>query len=209
MASCCSKENGEEQKGFARVKSSALGNKLKLATFVCLGAAVIGCETARVIIEPKPQADFSQFHSFAVLPVIVPENAKDNERVAKLAQMATDTANVHFIVRGYREEPTNSADLLIEIEGQAKSRNLRGNASVTHVQTAYGSVPVAGSFEDDATNDERSVRVRAYDARTRELLWTGAAIKVTAVAARPKDVEKAVRRIVERFPIAVAATNQP
>jgi hypothetical protein len=209
MASYCSKKNEEGRKTFHRVKPSTLWNKLKLATFVCLGAAVIGCETARVIIEPKPEADFSQFHSFAVLPVIVPENAKDNERVAKLAQTATDTANVHFIVRGYREEPTNSADLLIEIEGQAKARSRTGSASVTRVQTAYGSVPVAGSFEDDVTNDERSVRVRAYDARTRELLWTGAAIKVTAVAARPKDVEKAVRRIVDRFPIAVAATNQP
>ena len=174
----------------------------------CLCAAASGCETARIIIEPKPQTDYSQFHSFAVLPVIVPENAKDSERIAKLAKAASETASVHFIARGYREASTN-ADLLVEIEGQSRSRNPTGTPSVTHVQTAHGAVPVAGSFEDDAANDERSVRVRAYDSRSRELLWTGAAIKVTAVAARPKDVEKVVRKIVERFPVATTATNQP
>ena len=191
------------------MKSLGLWNSLKAVTLVCLCAGATGCETARVIIEPKPQTDFTQYHSFAVLPVIVPENAKDTERVAKLAQAAIDTANVYFIVRGYQQAPTNAADLLIRIQGESKSRNPTGSASVTRVQTAHGAVPVAGSFEDDATNDERSVRVRAYDSRSGELLWTGAAIKVTAVASRPKDVEKVVRKIVERFPIAVTPTNQP
>ncbi len=185
---------------------------LKAATIGGLCLAATGCEVARIIIEPKPEADFTRYRTFAVLPVQVPDSAQDPKRIANLAEAACDTTIAGFVAKGYQQLPTNQADLLIEIEGQSRSREHTAagqNLTAARARTAHGAVPVAGSFDDAVTNDERSVRVRAYDARSGELLWTGAAIEVTAVAARPRDVKSEVRRIVKRFPaVGVAATQR-
>jgi hypothetical protein len=178
---------------------------------VSLALFAAGCETAPLTTQQNPNADFSRYRTFNLLPVETPVSAQDPDRVQRLVRAAQGAAVSALLAKGFTQGPSNESDLSVGLLGQAVPWARDGaEPTVSSVRTARGRVAVAEPDSPDSIlYDEKSLRVEIFDNRTHERVWAGWTSKVTSRQAQTNDVQKAVQRILSRFPSRSAPAKEP
>jgi hypothetical protein len=187
-------------------------NRLEGLILLSLGLLAAGCETAPLVIDRKSDADIEQFHSFALLPLPHPGSERVSARALQLAQVAREAAVSTLTSKGFTEAATNNADFLVRLQGQSLPKGPVAPVGFgATVLTGRGATPVYDPDSLDAvTYDERTLRVEVFDNRTREMVWSGWTRKLSSRPTEPEQIEKAVRRILSKFPSAAgSAARQP
>jgi hypothetical protein len=162
--------------------------------------------------ERNPDADISHYRTFALLPLPDPGSAKDPARALLLAQAARETTVSTLVAKGFVEAPPSQADFSVGLRGQSLPKETAAATGFgTSVRTGRGRVGVYDATSGDGLDyDERTLRVEVFDNRTREMVWAGWMSKLSAVPSQSEEVQKAVRRILSKFPSATAPTaKQP
>lgn len=183
----------------------------QLLLVVWLGLLVAGCETAPLMTEQDPDADFSHYRTFTLMPLGEPSEANDPARARLLVQAAREAAVASLASKGYAEAPTNEADLAVKLQGQSLPRDEGASrAFANSVRTARGTVKVfnAGSA-DSLAYEDRSLQVEVFDNHTHGLVWSGSIWKISAAPPQPEEVRKAVHRILARFPSRATPVSYP
>ena len=94
-------------------------NRLEGLILLSLSLLAAGCKTAPLVIDRNPDADFAQFHTFALLPLPEPGSEEVSARVLQLAQVARQAAVSTLTAKGFTEAATNKADFLVRLQGQS------------------------------------------------------------------------------------------
>ena len=185
--------------------------RLKGLMLVWLGLLAAGCETAPLVTEPNPNADLSQYHTFSLLPFPETASAPDPARAQALARAASEAAVAALIEKGYTEVPAKESDLSVGLRGQSLPKIPPTTMAGHTVQTGRAKVMVYDpAYADSPGYDERTLRVEMFDSRTREIVWAGWTRKLSTAPPRPEEVQKAVRRILSKFPSStLPAAKQP
>lgn len=173
-----------------------------------------GCQTLPPVqTEASPQARWSEYHTFAVLPFPAHLPGADPGAGLRLGQALREETRATLLALGLTEMPAESADCTVLLRGEVVPK-----VEVTH----WGFSPLGarplwarrypyGYWGPTASVDhheEGTLIVEIYDRTSRELVWVG---WITGRKPSGKlDVEEArpaLRRILEELPLSPAPAH--
>jgi len=166
--------------------------------------AVGGCSQFAVRADRDPSANFSRLRTYAWLPLS--EAAPAYQRVldryidARI-RSAVDTA---LGTKGYRPAGSDPPDFFLNYRVVSDTAEQEGIASRSYLLGARweGWSGVEGVYRD--TYRAGTLYVAVIDARTRKMIWLGAAsarlLPTVPLEKRAQRVDAAVHQIFERFP---------
>jgi len=173
--------------------------RLNIAVLLGLCLMIAGCDTAPLVTRQTPGTDFTRYHSFAVLPAAIPAG-RDPARARVLAAVAMRCTISVLVSHGYIEAPTNQAAFVVTIAGQSTPRIPANTGPDITVRTGHGPIPLADLSSDAPLQEDRSLQIQAFDTKSGELIWSGWTKEIFSDLTTIADVERAVNRILKRFP---------
>lgn len=162
---------------------------------------VTGCATP-VKNEYKTGADFSQYHTYALLPLPQGRPDRDPGEMLRLAGPAREAVKKCLNAKGFSETTTDEADLAVNIVGKYVPRvEVKDYGYSYTVMTRSGPLQVVQNPSSSvSTYHERTLSIEMLDAHSKELVWVGWMTKDTSREPTPEALQEAVGRILEKFP---------
>jgi hypothetical protein len=172
-----------------------------------LGVALLltSCATTpKVQTQAKPGGDYSQFHTFALLPLQASGPAADPGLVLRVAEPVRQTVTETLTAKGFTLADRAQADFAVNIRGQSMPK-------VEVSDWGYQGVPAYGYWgryrayvyrpPEVRTVEERTLSVEIFDNRTKELAWVGWT-KSESYGGQVKfeKLQEAIRAILAEFP---------
>ncbi len=190
-----------------------LGRPWRRCMLALAAFALVGCAGApRVEVARDPQADFSEYETFAFQRPLGTD--REDGTVTVLSQNLKRSARRELESLGYRyvEE---GADLRVNFF--VATREVVEGMSRPGVGIRYGTFHsrygVWLGYETDVRQyTEGSLHVDVVDAERNQLVWEGVAqrrLREGDFTYRPEDVEEAIRRVFARFPRHVPGGGGP
>ncbi len=160
-----------------------------------------GCSTP-VKTDYKTGANFSQYRTFALMPLPRQAPADDPGLMLRLAQPARNAVVGELTAKGLTEAPPNQADLAINLKGQSLPRvEIRDQGFTYPVMTRYGMVTVVQNpYTTVSTYNERTLTIELLDNRAKELVWVGWMKKESSKPVQPEVLQEAIRKILAKYP---------
>lgn len=177
-------------------------------TLLAVLALVTGC-TSVVKTEFKPETQFPAYRTFAVLPHSGPSPAGDPGVVLRLAEPAKAAAITALTAKGFQQAELKQADFAVNLRGESIPRVRVDDWGYTrYAHTArYGRIPIHVGEVDVHAYDERTLTVEIFDNKSHELVWVGWLKRDTTEAISVPDFQKAVAKILSKFPPTPAAAK--
>jgi hypothetical protein len=168
---------------------------------VAAGLVAAGCSTP-VKTDYKAGANFSQYRTFALMPLPQQASAEDPGLMLRVAEPARNTLKSALTAKGLTETAADQADLAVNLRGQSLPRvDVRDYGYTYPAMTRYGTVAVVQNpYTSVSTYNERTLIIEMLDTRAKELVWVGWMKKSSSSPVTPEAVEQAIRKILEKFP---------
>jgi hypothetical protein len=174
-----------------------------ISSIGCLGVilALAGC-AAPVKTDYKAGASFSQYRTFALLPLPQRAPSSDPGAVLRLAEPAREAVVSALSAKGLTEAPTNRADLEVNLRGQSLPKvEVREQGFTYPVMTRYGMVNVVQNpYTTVSAYNERTLIVELLDTRAKEIVWVGWMKKNSSGEVKAKALQDAIHKILEKYP---------
>jgi hypothetical protein len=166
---------------------------------------VAGCATT-VKTDYKASASFSQYRTFAMLPLPRKAPAEDPGLMLRIAQPAKEAVVSALTAKGLTEAPADRADLAVNLKGQSLPRvEVRDYGYTYPVMTRYGTVMVVENPSTSVTTyTERTLIIEILDNRTKELVWVGSMKRNSSKPVSAQVLQEAIQRILAEFPPSAA-----
>jgi hypothetical protein len=160
-----------------------------------------GCATP-VKTNYKTGTSFSQYHTFALMPLPTQAPADDPGLILRVAQPARETVTACLKAKGLAEASADQADLAVNLRGQSLPRVEVTDSGFTYpVMTRYGTVPVVRNpYTSVYTYNERTLIIEMIDRKAKEVVWVGWMKKDSKDPVKTEDLQKAIERILEKYP---------
>ncbi len=191
-------------------RTTAVRLLLALAAAAVLAACAMG---PRVRTDFDPQADFTQYRSYAFYEPLAMEQSG---YTSFLTQRIKSAIRREMDARGYRFDETNP-DLRVNFQGVIRERTDVYSVPRTDIgyyysyrARAYVAVPVWYDEAQVSRYSEGTLTVDLVDADRNHLVWTGDAIgRVTqrTPAERAEAADRAIAAIFERYPYGPVPTT--
>ena len=186
-------------------------SKRLFSLFLAPALLLPGCSTTpKVQTQAKTGADYTNYHTFALMPLTVPGPASDPGLMLRLAQPARQVVVETLTAKGFTETNHTQADLAVNLRGESLPR-----MAVT--DWGYQPLPIYGPRGYYGMNAYRDVDVRPYeertlslelfDNRTKELVWVGWSKSEARGEIPVEKMQETIRRILLEFPPGTAPTN--
>jgi hypothetical protein len=170
-----------------------------------------GCATP-VNTEYKAGVNFSQYRTFALLPLPQQASASDPGAALRLAEPAREAVRSALEAKSLAEAPAGQADLAVNLRGQSLPRVEVKNYGYTYpAMTRYGYpvTVVQNPYTTVSTYDERTLIIELLDNRAKEVVWVGWMKKQSSGPVRAQDLQQAIREILAKYPPAESSKNKP
>ncbi len=189
--------------------SRALRVGWKLGSLV--GALLLSGCAATVKTDYKTGTSFSQYRTFALLPLPQQAPAEDPGLMLRLAQPARDAVTTGLTAKGLSEAAADKADLAVNLRGQSLPKvEIRDYGYTYPLMTRYGTVTVVRNpYSTVSTYNERTLIVEMLDNRTKELVWVGWMKRESSRPVKPQDLQQAIGEILAKFPPPEAPPGKP
>jgi len=160
-----------------------------------------GCATA-VKSDYKAGADFTKYHTFAVMPLPQQAPAQDPGAVVRLAPPAKEAVTEALTAKGLSEAPADRADLAVNLRGQSLPKvYVRDYGYSYPVMTRYGMVNVVHNpYTDVSTTTERKLIIELLDNKAKEVVWVGWFTKESTAQVTPEALREAVAKVLAEYP---------
>jgi hypothetical protein len=169
----------------------------------CVGSLflVAGCATP-VKTDYKAGASFSQYRTFALLPLPQKAPAEDPGLIPRIAQPAREAVETALTGKGLTEAPIDGADLAVNFKGQSLPRvEVRDYGYTYPVMTRQGTVMVVENPSTSITTyTERTLIIEILDNHTKELVWVGSMKRNSSKPVSAQVLQEAIRKILAEFP---------
>ncbi len=168
---------------------------------VCAGLLAAGCSTP-VKTDYKAGANFSQYRTFALMPLPQQASAEDPGLILRVAEPARNAVRSAFTAKGLAEATAEQADLAVNLRGQSLPKVEVQNYGYTYpAMTRYGTVTVVRNpYTSVSTYSERTLIIELLDNRAKELVWVGWMTKNSSGPVTPETLEEAIQKILEKYP---------
>ena len=180
-----------------------MSNSLRFSVLACAGGILLtaGCSTP-VKTDYKAGATFSQYRTFALLPLPQKAPADDPGLMLRIAQPAREAVVGELTGKGLTEAAPNLADLSVNLKGQSLPRvEIRNEGFSYPVMTRYGMVNVVQNpYTSVSTYNERTLIIEMLDNRAKEVVWVGWMKKDSSKPVKPEVLQEAIRKILAKFP---------
>jgi hypothetical protein len=186
---------------------------------IAVALAACACTSMDVRTESAPDADFSDCRTYAWLADEVSGTGNPRVNDALLHMIILGAVEQELVARGFeRKQWTDEPDLLV-VYHAAVDRAYDGSSLYGNDDYKFEGgvdVPVVGFRPSGSTLNAPDTQVSSYqqgtlildfmDGETREIVWRGSAQAKADLKASPEKrrsrVEKAVRLILDEFPVA-------
>ncbi len=160
-----------------------------------------GCATP-VKTDYKAGASFSQYRTFALLPLPQTGPAEDPGLMLRLAEPARESVIRELTAKGLTQAPAEQADLAVNLRGQSLPQvEVRQYGYTYPYMTRYGMVTVVQNpYTTVSAYAERTLIIELLDNRTKELVWVGWTKKESSSRVTPQMLQEAIRNILAKFP---------
>lgn len=158
--------------------------------------------TPKVHSQPKPGADYTRYHTFAMMPWPRTGPATDPGLMLRIAEPARLTAIEALTAKGLTEANPGQADIAVNLRGSSlpKVEVTDWGYNRTVYTRRYGHVPVHVGQVDVRTTEERTLTVEVFDNRSKDLVWVGWSKREATGPVRVEKVQEAIRAILAQFP---------
>ena len=191
-------------------RTTAVRLLLGMAAFALLAACAMG---PRVRTDFDPQADFTQYRSYAFYEPLAMEQSG---YTSYLTQRIKTAIRREMDARGYRFDESNP-DLRVNFQGVIRERTDVYSVPRTDIgyfynyrARAYVAVPVWYDEAQVSRYTEGTLTVDLVDAERNHLVWTGDAIgRVTqrTPSERADEADRTIAAIFERYPYGPVPTG--
>ncbi len=170
----------------------------------CCGAALLlgaGC-AAPVKTDYKAGTNFSQYRTFALMPLPQQAPPEDPGLMVRLAQPARDAVVAELTAKGLTQAAAGEADLAVNLKGHSLPQvEVRQYGYTYPMVTRYGMVTVVENpYTTVSSYTERTLIIELLDTRAKELVWVGWTKKESSSPVTPAMLQEAIRRILTKFP---------
>lgn len=189
-------------KPYPKIKATARPvAAMALTTALAMLILATGCSTM-VKTEFKPDMQFSAYRTFAVLPYAGHSPAGDPGMALRLAEPAKEATVAALTAKGFQPVELKQADFAVNLRGDSIPRVKVDDWGYTrYAHTArYGRIPIHYGEVDVHSYDEKTLTVEIFDNKSHELVWVGWLKRETAGTVSAKDVQKAVAKVLSKFP---------
>lgn len=179
--------------------------QLKLPALILSVAIVLtlvtGCKTS-VETEFKPEANFSAYSKFTMLPLPQTGPAHDPGLMLRLAQPAQDATVEALTAKGFQQVDRAQADFVVNLCGQSipKIEVTDWGYNRTMYTRRYGHIPVHVGEVDVRTYEDKTLTIEVFDNKSHELVWTGSMTKESSGKITPEKLKEAITAILAKFP---------
>jgi len=199
-----------ETLGYCRDVPSGQGAKpIRRRVLSCLAVALAillpACSTTpKVHTQSKPGADYTRYHTFALMPLPTAGPASDPGLMLRVAEPARQAVVQALEAKGVTEADRAQADIAVNLRGQSLPK-VEVNDYGFHypVYTRAGRVEVVRNpspYPTVSTYDERTLTVEIYDNKSKDLVWAGWCMTKASGPVDPVKLQEGIRKILEGFP---------
>jgi len=160
-----------------------------------------GSSTPSVNTQTEPGLNYSQYKTFAMLPLAKESPASDPGLMARISEPAHAAVVQALAAKGLKEADMAAADLAVTLHGR----------SVPKVQTTdwgyksgpnYGKRQVMSAERDIEVEhyDERTLTIEIFDNHTKQQVWSGAKSANTTGKLEAAKLQDAIRSVLASFP---------
>ena len=174
---------------------------IQAVPFAAALALLAGCATP-VESEFKAGTQFSQYRTFALMPLPQKAAADDPGAMLRLAEPARAAVVGELTAKGLTQALPEQADLAVNLKGRAMPKIEVTNYGYTYpVMTRYGTYSVVRNpYTDVTTTTERTLIIELLDNRAKELVWVGWMKKDSSGKVTPEVLQDAIRKILAKYP---------
>jgi len=169
-----------------------------------LAALLSGCSTTSVQTQTKAGADFSHYHTFALMPLPTNGPASDSGLIARAGGPARQAVIDALTAKGLTQADRGQADIAVNLKGKSLPKT-----EVT--QWGYSVTPIAGDANPNIYNpgmssptvyhfEERTLMIEVYDNREKGVIWSGWSKWDSTGEVQVDKLQEAIRKILAKFP---------
>jgi uncharacterized protein DUF4136 len=183
-----------------------------LGPIVVLAVTLTACSTTpKVNTQAKTGADFTRYHTFALMPLPTTGPASDPGLMLRVAEPAHKAAVEALTAKGLTEAGREQADLAINLRGQFLPKVQVTNygyvaGPVGLRRGAYGGVGAYQS-QDVSNYEERTLTIEVFDNHTKELTWVGWSKRDATSQVDVEKLQAAIRSILSELPVGATAST--
>jgi len=179
--------------------------QITVLTVVLVGLLTACSSTPKVQTQAKAGADYSRFHTFALMPLPATGPASDPGLMLRLAEPARQAVVEALTAKGLTEADRAQADIAVNLQGQSIPK-------VEVTDWGYRSTPIYGRRGryyygavgyhdlDVRTTEERTLSIEIFDNRSKDLAWVGWSKREASGEIKVEKLTEAIRRILVEFP---------
>jgi hypothetical protein len=182
-----------------------------LAPIAVLAIALAACSTApKVNAQAKAGADFTKYHTFALMPLPTTGPASDPGLMLRVGEPAHKAAVEALTAKGLTEADLAQADIAVNLRGQFLPK-------VEVANYGYAGGPVGlrrGGFagggyqgQEVSNYEERTLTIEVFDNHTKELSWVGWSKRDATAEVDVEKLQAGIRSILAEFPAGATASS--
>jgi hypothetical protein len=179
-----------------------------LGPIAVLAITLTACSTTpKINTQAKTGADFTRYHTFALMPLPTTGPASDPGLMLRVAEPAHKAAVEALTAKGLTEADREHADLAVNLRGQflpkVQVTNYGYAASPVGLRRGYGGGVVYG--QDVSNYEERTLTIEVFDNHTKELTWVGWSKRDATAQVDVEKLQAGIRSILAEFPAGATA----
>jgi hypothetical protein len=209
------------QSRFGPVRVARRGLALLAQTGVMAGPVAVlaiafaACSTTpKVNTQPKPGADFTKYHTFALMPLPTTGPASDPGLMLRVAEPAHKAAVEALTAKGLTEANPDQADIAVNLRGQflpkVQVTNYGYVAGPAYARGRFGGY-AGGSYyqgQNVSNYEERTLTIEVFDNHTKELTWVGWSKRNATTQVDVEKLQEGIRSILAEFPAGTIASSR-
>jgi len=155
---------------------------------------LVSCSSMRVQTASDPEANLSQYKTYGWAPT--PPATPDRPQQSILDQTVKSSIEKGLAAKGLVPAKGAQADMLINYFGVSRS-------AITYGSTSHDYWGHWGHYDHATVTREGALTLQFIDAATKRIVWQGtAADTISEAGASEKQIATAVKKLIERFPVA-------
>lgn len=182
-----------------------------LVSVVVLAGFLSGCTSLPTIqTQANPGTDYSNYHTFALLPIEAPQTTSDPGLILRIAEPARQAVVAALTDKGLTEVDRDQADLAINLRGQSIPKVQVTDWGYTAPRYArWGYYPAPVRDVDVQTYDEKTLTIEVYDNETKDLAWLGWATTTSERKISVEELQQVIHEILADYPVPSASASSP
>ena len=184
-----------------------------LVVIMAAGLCFAGCSTApKVHTEVTPGIDYSQYHTFALMPLPTASPVSDPGLMARISEPTRQATIDALVAKGLSQSDQQHADIAGNLKGQFLPKvkvTDYGYMPLPTSRTALGSYEGGDRYRSSEVTEyeQRTLTIEIFDNRTKALVWTGSATRNATEQVDVEKVKAAIAQILSEFPARTMASK--